>query len=197
MKLVLASGSAARLALLRAAGIEPDVYVSGVDEQVPSTMSTEESVVVLAGRKANAVRGTGVGGLILGCDSLLELDGASVGKTESAAEALEVWRRLQGATASLHTGHHLVDTASGGQISLLSTTILSFALMTSDEIEAYVGTGEPLGLAGAICLEGRGGAFIERIEGDPSTVMGLSIPGLRRMLAALDHSIVELWSGPT
>ncbi len=189
---VLASGSQGRLRLLRAAGLDPDVVVSGVDESHDGELTVADLVVVLAERKAAAVARLRPDALVLGCDSLLDLDQQPVGKPASAAEAARVWRRLAGRTATLCTGHCLIE--PGGRVILdVARTTVRFGAPTDAEVAAYVATGEPLGMAGAFSIDGRGAAFVDGIDGDPGTVIGLSLPLLRRMLAELGVALTDLW----
>jgi len=197
MPLVLASASPARLGLLRAAGLEPLVQVSGVDESEVAGGDVAGVVAELARRKAEAVAGRTdlpPGSLVLGCDSLLDVDGAAMGKPASAAEATQRWFGLRGRSGILRTGHHLVDRDSGRAETEVTATTVEFGEPTDAEVAAYVASGEPLAVAGAFTLDGRGSPWIERIDGDPSTVIGLSLPALRRLLLALGTSIVDLWT---
>lgn len=196
--LILASASPARLATLRAAGLNPEVIVSGVDEDRTSASTAAATAELLAGMKAEAVsRQVGVsaqrGTLVLGCDSLLEFDGAALGKPGSAAAAIERWRAMRGGSGVLHTGHCLIEPASGRRTVATASTTVHFAEVTDAEIEAYAATGEPLAVAGAFTLDGLGGAFVDRIEGDPSNVIGVSLPLLRRMVADFGISWPQLW----
>ena len=193
--LVLASASPARLATLKAAGIEPSVVVSGVDESQVTGLGPADLAQRLAELKCDAVA-VEVGGnsLVLGCDSVLELDGRALGKPEDAAEAVVRWREMRGRTGVLHTGHCLRDTTSGRQAVGTGSTVVRFATVTDDEITAYVESGEPLHVAGAFTIDGLGGAFVTGIEGDHHNVVGLSLPLLRDLVAELGHRWTELWS---
>jgi septum formation protein len=129
---------------------------------------------------------------------VLELDGDALGKPRDAADAVERWHRMRGRTGVLHTGHCVVDTTTGRDAAEVASTVVHFADVTDEEVEAYVGTGEPLRVAGAFTIDGLGGPFVEGVEGDPHNVVGLSLPLLRRMLADLGHSFVDLRrGGPT
>jgi len=192
LRFVLASASPTRLRVLRDAGFDPDVVVSGVSEEI-ETMQTAPAVVVLAERKARAVADAGAHGLILGCDSLLDLDGSSLGKPASPSEARAMWRRLSGRAAVLRTGHCLVDTRSGRWSSRLDSTLVRFGTPRHEEIEAYVESGEPLSLAGAFSIDGLAAPFIEGIDGVPSNVLGVSLPLLRRMFEEAGVAITDLW----
>lgn len=190
-RFVLASGSPARLATLRGAGVEPDVIVSDVDESAVEADSVAELTLELARLKATAVAGrldTDV--LVLGCDSLLELDGEPLGKPETAEAATERWRRMRGRTGVLHTGHCLL--LGDRRASAAVATTVRFADVTDDEIATYVGTGEPLNVAGAFTVDSLGGWFVEGIEGDHHNVVGLSLPVLRRLLQELGLSLTDV-----
>jgi nucleoside triphosphate pyrophosphatase len=191
--LVLASGSPARLRLLRDAGIDPVVVVSGADESNPGGMGTAALVRVVAERKSAAVAALRPDDLVLGCDSMLDLDGAALGKPASGSQAVALWRRLAGRQGVLYTGHRLIDGRSGRQASGVAATVIRFGEPTDAEIAAYVATGEPLQLAGAFSIDGRGAAFVDSIDGDPGNVIGLSLPLLRRLLAELHIAITDLW----
>ncbi|HEU5126433.1 MAG TPA: nucleoside triphosphate pyrophosphatase [Glycomyces sp.] len=192
--LVLASASPARRALLAAAGIEPEVIVSGVDESRVMSDDPAELASTLAELKAGAVLGTvGPGALVLGCDSVLHFDGEILGKPEGAEEAVSRWKRMRGRSGTLYTGHCLIDTAADRRIVRASGTVVHFAEATDAEIAVYVATGEPLHVAGSFTLDGYGSAFIDRIEGDPGTVIGLSMPLLRTMLGELEIALTDLW----
>ncbi|MGH3366911.1 MAG: Maf family protein [Nocardioidaceae bacterium] len=193
-RLVLASRSPARLKTLRAAGLDPVVTVPDVDETHTEASSAGEIALELAHRKAVAVAGTvGDDSLVVGCDSVLELDGQTYGKPGSADQAAARWHRMRGSRGILHTGHCLVDCATGRVRQRIASTTVDFADLDDEEIEAYVATGEPLGVAGAFTIDGRGGAFVRRIDGDPHTVVGISLPLLREMLAELDVRWTDLW----
>jgi septum formation protein len=198
--LVLASASPARLATLRAAGIEPEVVVSGVDEDGVDAGSPAATAAELARLKAAAVAlrlgedRLHIGReLVLGCDSVFELDGAAHGKPRDAADAIARWHAMRGRTGVLHTGHHLIDLGSDRAASGLASADVTFADVSDDEIAAYVATGEPLHVAGAFTIDGLGGPFVEQVVGDPHTVVGLSLPLLRRLLAGLDVAWPTLW----
>jgi septum formation protein len=191
-RLILASNSRARLRILRDAGFDPEVAASGVDETVDE-MTTEEAVTVLAERKANAVSTGFPEALVLACDSMLELDGASLGKPQSEADVVNVWGRLAGRAAPLWTGHYLVDMRSGGSARAVVSTVIRFGNPSYEELCAYAATGDALELAGAFSIEGRGGPFVESIDGSPSNVLGLSLPHFRLMLAEIGVQIFDLW----
>jgi septum formation protein len=200
VRLVLASASPARLATLRAAGLDPEVVVSGVDESAVTAVRVPDLTGRLAQLKAQAAtarlgldRRTTV---VIGCDSLLELDGDGYGKPGSAAEAEDRWRRMRGRSGVLHTGHHVVrqrDGTAQARSAVASTTV-HFADLSDAEIQAYVATGEPLQVAGAFTVDGLGGAFVTGIEGDYHNVVGISLPLLRELLADLDVAWPDLWT---
>ena len=193
--LVLASGSAGRLRVLRDAGIDPRVVVSGVDETTGDGLDTAVAVAILAERKATAVAGRCPGALVLGCDSLLELDRVTFGKPASAGQAAEVWRRLSGREATLFTGQCLVA-GDGRRVRDVARAAVRFGTPSEAELAAYVASGEPMAMAGGFSIEGLGAPFVDSIDGDPGTVIGLSLPLLRRMLAQIGVAITDLWRTP-
>jgi len=193
---VLASASPARLRLLRDAGFDPVVCVSGVDESAVAQDDPWVLVRELATRKATTVAASyGVpDALVVGCDSMLVLDGGVLGKPADEAEAVERWRRMRGRTGVLLTGHCVVDVGSGRSATDVADTVVRFGNPTDEEIAAYVGTGEPLRVAGAFTIDGRSAVFVDGVDGDPSNVVGLSLPLLRRLLAELGVAATSLWS---
>jgi nucleoside triphosphate pyrophosphatase len=190
---VLASGSPGRLRVLRDAGIDSEVVVSGVDETAAEIADTATLVQVLADRKASAVAAQRPDALVLGCDSLLDLDGAALGKPASAQEAVGMWQRLSGREGTLLTGHCLIEPGQGRRARGVARTVIRFGRPGRAELAAYVATGEPLALAGAFSIDGRGAPFIDGVDGDPSNVIGLSLPLLRRLLADLGMAVTDLW----
>lgn len=193
MRVVLASASPARLALLRAAGLRPEVLVSGVDED-DVRGSPFDVARTLAVRKAETVAERLSGdALVIGCDSVLDLDGAALGKPADLADARARWRAMRGRTGVLRTGHCLIDTTGGREVAAVAATVVRFAHPTDVEIDAYLATGEPLRVAGAFTIDGLGGWLVEGVDGDPGTVVGLSLPLLRRLLEDLGRSFVDLW----
>ena len=191
---MLASASPARLRLLRDAGLDPVVVVSGVEESGVTAADPRSLVEELARLKAVAVAAGQPNSLVVGCDSMLELGGEVLGKPADAADALARWKRMRGQTGTLLTGHVVVDTAAGRTASGVAATQVRFGNPTDVEIAAYIATGEPLHVAGAFTLDGRSAPFIDGIDGDPGNVIGLSLPLLRQLLAELDVAIHELWS---
>ena len=215
--LVLASASPARLATLRAAGIDPVVRVSAVDEDAVvaryGVTAAEDVALVLAKAKAEDVAavlasaedpdgGPGDpadGVIVVGCDSVLELDGEVHGKPADPDVARARWRRMRGRSAVLHTGHWVVDTrdpqdgGSGATLGAVSSTTVHFARLSDAEIDAYVATGEPLAVAGAFTVDGLGGAYVRGVEGDHHGVVGISLPLLRELLGEAGVAWHTLW----
>ena len=207
MPFVLASQSPARLAVLRAAGIEPSVVVSGVDEDAVAAALTDPSreelvtALALAVAKAEAVletvAGTHSDAVVVGCDSMLSFNGEMLGKPGDAETARKRWAQMAGGTGDLLTGHAVLLVKGGEKVEQAvgtQTTRVRFASPSEAEIDAYVGTGEPLRVAGAFTLDGLGGWFVEGIDGDPSSVIGISLPLTRRLLAEVGVSVTDLWS---
>lgn len=191
--IVLASASPARLALLRSAGLDPKVIVSGVDEAAYSAHSPAALSLVLAKAKAETVAAGLDEGLVIGCDSILELDGRPYGKPATEAEVVERWRLMRGRTGRLLTGHCVIDVAAGRQVAEVARTVVRFGQPSEAEVAAYAASGEPLGLAGAFSIDGRGGWFVEGIEGDHGNVLGLSLPLLRELFAELGYAVTSFW----
>jgi septum formation protein len=195
-RLVLASASPARLGLLTQAGFAPEVCVSGVDEDAVVAASLAELVVALAEAKAATVaaRSDVVGAVVIGCDSLLDVDGQSHGKPKSVDEARTRLRQLRGQSAVLRTGHCVIDTARGRQASDVASTEVRFGNYDDDELEAYLATGEPLHVAGGFTLDGRSAPFLDGIVGDHGNVIGLSLPLLRELMRRIDLRVVDFWA---
>ena len=215
MRLCLASTSPARLALLRAAGIEPLLAAPGVDEAATvaeaGPLSPHDTVLLLARRKAEDVAARihtehpRFHGLIVGGDSMFELDGQVYGKPHTPEAAAARWRAMRGKTGTLHSGHWVIrvggaaDTPGSTSVNIAAgrvaaSTVSFVADITDDEIERYIATGEPLFVAGAFTIDSLGGPFISRIEGDPSTVVGMSLPTLRRLTRELGVEWTTLWN---
>lgn len=195
--LVLASASPARLATLRSAGFDPQVIVSGVDESQVSGVPPAELALRLAQLKCAAVaEGPDLpeDALVLGCDSVLELDGQALGKPDDAADAVRRWRAMRGRSGVLRTGHCLRDVTRGQQAAATASTTVHFADVSDEEIAAYVATGEPLHVAGAFTVDGLGGGFVTGIEGDHHNVVGVSLPLLRGLVRELGHEWTGLWA---
>src|SRR6478672_9432312 len=195
--LVLASASPARLATLRSAGLDPLVIVSGVDESQLDGLPPAELALQLAELKCATVAvrdDLPAPALVLGCDSVLELDGEALGKPADAAEAERRWRAMRGRAGVLHTGHCLRETSGHRVAAATASTTVHFADVTDEETAAYVATGEPLHVAGAFTVDGLGGAFVTGIEGDHHNVVGVSLPLLRGLVADLGHAWTDLWA---
>lgn len=198
-RLVLASRSPARLSTLRAAGIEPDVIVSDVDEEAIEASlphaTPAQLAQTLAQAKAEAVAATIHDPVIVvGCDSVFELDGVAYGKPQTAAVAKERWRAMVGRAGTLHTGHHVIDTATGRTASATASTLVRMGSISEQEMDDYLATGEPLQVAGGFTLDALGGAFVDGVEGDPSNVVGISLPTLRALLGELGVRWTTLWN---
>ncbi|MFJ8864124.1 nucleoside triphosphate pyrophosphatase [Streptomyces sp. NPDC102451] len=194
-RLVLASASPARLGLLRQAGFAPEVIVSGVDEDALTAPTPGELALVLAEAKAASVaaRPEAADALVIGCDSVLELDGEALGKPADSEEATARWKSMRGRSGILQTGHSVIDTATGRTASATASTVVRFGEPTDAEVAAYVASGEPLHVAGAFTLDGRSAPFVESIEGSHGNVIGLSLPLLRQLLGELGVSVTDLW----
>ncbi|UCM90023.1 Maf family protein [Streptomyces marincola] len=195
-RLILASQSPARLGLLRQAGLAPEVIVSGVDEDALTAPTPAELARVLAEAKAAAVaaRAEAASALVVGCDSVLELDGRAFGKPADAEEAVARWKSMRGRAGVLHTGQCVIDTSDGALASETASTTVRFGTPSDAEIAAYVASGEPLRVAGAFTLDGRSAPFVDGIEGSAGTVIGLSLPLLRTLLARVGTGITDLWA---
>ncbi len=195
-KLLLASTSPARKKLLTDAGINFETLSPGVDEELlverlnPAT--AEELTLLLAKAKAEAARGKTSADLILGCDSALEFEGEILGKPLREDVAITRWKSMRGKWGTLASGHHLIS-ADGRSASFCSKTKVLFANITDSEIEKYVATGEPLAVAGAFTIDSIGGTYVERIEGDYHTVVGLSLVTLRKLMVELGHNYQDFW----
>jgi septum formation protein len=180
--------------VLRAAGLDPQVIVSGIDEDAFSAETTAELAKSLASAKASAVAASLRDGIVIGCDSMLDLDGTGYGKPADLVQAAARWHEMSGRSGTLYTGHCVIDVASGKRLEAVAATTIRFGTPTEDEITAYVGTGEPLGMAGGFTIEGLGGWFVESIDGDHNNVIGISLPLLRRLLGDLGVTIPDLWT---
>ena len=205
-RLVLASSSPARLALLRSAGIEPEIVLPDADEPALAAkartenpnLSAQELVGLLAKAKAESVlhEHSTKGALILGGDSALEFQGEILGKPHEPKVALERWAKLSGNVGVLHSGHYLIDNrdpANPVGAQMVGSTKVFFSKLSEQEIADYVATGEPLKVAGAFTIDGLGGAFIDRIEGDSHTVVGLSLKVLRELAAGFGVHYPSFW----
>lgn len=191
--LVLASASPARRRLLLSVGLNPIVEASHFDESSLQFDSTPALVEGLALAKAQTVAPQFPQALVLGCDSLLLIDGQAQGKPHSQEEAIARWQQMRGRWGELYTGHALIDGVAGQTLLATGLTRVHFADVDDQTLGAYVATGEPLNCAGAFALEGRGGLLIEKIEGCYSNVIGLSLPLLRQLLTRLGYSPAQFW----
>ena len=192
--LVLASGSPARLALLRTAGFAPEVVVSGVPEDDVDPSDTAGSVGRLAAAKAAAVARSGGDALVVGCDSMLEFEGRPHGKPASVAEARSWLVAMRGRSGTLWTGHCVIDEATGERAEEVVGTTVRFGVTTDAELDAYLTTPDVLAVAGAFTLDGRSAPFVDGIDGDHGTVIGLSLPAFRRLLDRLGVAVTDLWA---
>ncbi|MCW1804822.1 Maf family protein [Brachybacterium squillarum] len=211
--LLLASASQGRRHVLEGARIAHSTLPVDLDEAAilaaareaagDEPLTAAEEVLLLAREKAQAATARSEGGyVVLGCDSMLELDGEAIGKPHTAEVAVERWHRLRGRTAVLHSGHWLVDDrdeedgGTGATVGATASCEVTFAAVTDEEIEAYVETGEPLGVAGAFTIDGIAGPFVTGVDGDPHAVVGLSLPLLRELLAGIGLTVMDLWDLP-
>ncbi|HWI32576.1 MAG TPA: nucleoside triphosphate pyrophosphatase [Microbacterium sp.] len=213
MQVCLASTSPARLMLLRQAGIEPltlapdvdeDAVIAAIEADTGRTLSPTEHVLVLARRKAADVatrigaEGAGFDGIVIGGDSMFELDGVIYGKPYTPEAAAERWRGMRGRTGVLHSGHSVFRVRPGVELveadDVAEASVTFAADISDDEIDAYVASGEPLHVAGAFTIDSLGGPFIDRVDGDPSTVVGMSLSTVRRLAREVGASWPELWN---
>lgn len=192
-QLVLASASPARLRLLHRAGMDPVVCQSGFDESQVQERDPSALVTKLASCKAQAVAKQYQDSLIVGCDSVLVVAGEIYGKPENETVAIARWQQMRGNQGQLYTGHALVDQTQEHSLVRYGLTTVYFSDISDRAIADYVATGEPLKCAGGFALEGRGGLFVETIEGCHSNVIGLSLPLLRQMLAELGYMVTDFW----
>jgi len=189
-RVILASASPSRKRLLESSGITPEIFVSGVDEEDPDLLALKpsEMVIALAIMKAHTVRQNhpvGDNALVIGCDSTFEFNGENLGKPLTRDAAIARAKMMRGKSGYLHTGHSVIDTAQDIEVSDISTSKVTFVDMTDREIEEYVDSGEPLQVAGGFTLDGRSAPFISHIDGDPSGIIGLSLPTLRKIMINL------------
>lgn len=191
---VLASASPARLRLLREAGLDPQVVVSGFDEDSVHIADPRALVEHLAIAKAKAVAAGAADAVVVGCDSMLLFDGEVLGKAPSRGEVVARWRRFRGREGVLLTGHCCIDAATGAQVSAVGETTVRFGSPDDGEIDAYAATDEALRVAGPFTIDGRASAFVAGIDGDAGNVIGISLPLLRELLARLGIRVTELWS---
>ncbi|MDY7004735.1 MAG: nucleoside triphosphate pyrophosphatase [Cyanobacteriota bacterium] len=198
---ILASSSSARFRLLQTIGIHPIVMPSNFDESTVKLIEPRKLVETLAQAKAETVAKSLIkenlsetqSNLILGCDSVLVINDEIYGKPADAKEAIARWQKMRGQVGQLYTGHALIDLVKNQTIVICRMTKVHFALISDREIEAYVATEEPLKCAGCFAIEGKGGLFIEKIEGCHTNVIGLSLPLLRVMLNSLGYQVSNFW----
>jgi septum formation protein len=201
VQFVLASQSPARLMVLRNAGIDPLVQVSGVDEDaiiagLPADAGPARTVATLADAKARVVAADHTDAVVVGCDSMLFQGGQLVGKPGTPERATERWERMAGGTGELLTGHAVLRVRDGAVAAVATGTVsttIRFGKPSAEELAAYVSTGEPLSVAGGFTLDGYGGWFVDGVDGDPSSVIGISLPLTRRLLREVDVAVVDLW----
>ena len=189
---VLASASPSRRRLLEQAGLRPVIRVSGVDEEAIEEAMRDRAVpdvaLALARAKAEAVAADSdvpVGALVLGCDSIFEVEGVRLGKPPDAEEALRRWQRMRGRSGTLHTGHWLIDTSTGESRGETVSTVVDMVDAPDEEIAAYIATGEPLAVAGGFTLDDLGAPYVAGVQGDPGNVIGVSLPAVRRLCASV------------
>jgi septum formation protein len=195
-RVVLGSASPARLSLLRQAGLAPEVVISNVDESLVDAPRVAEKVALLAAAKAKVVAEQQTDALVIGADSLLEFRGEAFGKPADVREARDRWQHMAGHSGVLHTGQALFDVQDGAVVSrdvAVVSTVVHFAALTAQELEAYLATGEPLAVAGAFTLDGLGAPFVRRVDGDPAAVVGLSLSTLRTQLGKRGVALTDLW----
>lgn len=203
LHVVLASQSPARRMVLTQAGIVPEIHVSHVDEEaIEASMpgaTPADLCLALATAKARAVAPSYTGdpdALVVGCDSVFDVDGQAFSKASSEDEVRERWGLMLGRSGVLRTGHWVIRPVTGEEAGAVCSTVVHMGLPSRHEQDAYLATGEPLQVAGGFTLDALGGAFVEGIEGDPSNVVGLSLPTLRHLLAGLGVVWTDLWSRP-
>lgn len=189
--------------VLRNAGIEPEIHVSGVDEEAIERAMPEATpgqlCLALARAKAEVVAGdyaTDPDAIVVGCDSVFDVDGRAFSKADSEAQVRERWALMMGRSGVLRTGHWVIRPSTGEAVGSVCDTVVHMGLPTDEEQDAYLATGEPLQVAGGFTLDALGGAFVEGIEGDPSNVVGLSLPTLRHLMADLGVTWTDLWHRP-
>ena len=198
-RLILASRSPARLNTLRAAGIEPEVIVSDVDEEaieaaLPNATPKDLAQVLARAKAEKVAAGISAPAFVVGCDSVFELDGIAYGKPQTPEVAKERWRQMMGRAGTLHTGHYVIDTRTSETVAATASTVVHMGTMSEQEMDDYLASGEPLQVAGGFTLDALGGAFVEGVEGDPSNVVGISLPTLRRLLGDLGVRWTSLWN---
>lgn len=203
-RLVLASQSPARLMVLRNAGVEPSVHVSHVDEEAIEARMPQATpaqlCLALAKAKAEVVAQDYADSpdvIVVGCDSVFDVDGQAFSKASSEEQVRERWAQMMGRAGVLRTGHWVMVPSTGATAGAVANTIVQMGDPTQAELDAYLATGEPLQVAGGFTLDGLGGAFVDGIEGDPSNVVGLSLPTLRNLLREIGITWTDLWKDPS